>query len=164
MSASKYFAPYCIKPLYLIDSQDNAGNCGFVNGLVYSSIFTITIILAGIKFYSSEKDDTRRRWILYGMFIVLSLLWILTPLILYSSYKTIWEGYNNAKKDLQAQGYSKMDILNILQLFEQNSAPLNVAGVGGIAFAKGQSSPENTNISSDRSKGGNGGVLKLSDH
>lgn len=146
MSVSKFFAPYCIKPLYLIDSRDSAGNCGFINGLVYSSIFTLTIVLASIKFYTSEKDETRRRWIMYVMGGVLSLLWILCPLFFYSSYKTIWKGYDDAKRDLLSQGYNKMEILNILQLFEQNSAPLNVGGFsGGLMFAKGQTPPSQSN-------------------
>jgi len=139
MSVSKFFAPYCIKPIYLIDSQDKAGNCGFINGLFYSFILTITIVLAGLKFYTSETDETRRRYILYGMGISTVLLWVLCPTTLYYSYKTMWDGYDDSKTELQSQGYSKMEILNILQLFDQNSAPLNIGGLsGGMVFTKGQ--------------------------
>ena len=160
MSVSKFFIPYCIKPLYLIESHDNAGNCGFINGLVYSSIFTIVIVIAGIKFYTSETDTGRQRLILYGLCIVLSLLWVFLPVILYYSYKTIWKGYDNAKRDLLSQGYSKMEILNILQLFEQNSAALNMSNFGGgMIFAKGQQTDKLSNQSSVKN-----GVLKLSDN
>lgn len=151
MSVSKFFAPYCIKPIYMIDSPDSAGNCGFISGLIYSFIFTLTIIIAGIKFYSSEKDPERRRYILYAMGISITLLWILCPILSYYSHKIIWKGYNDAKRDLQSQGYSKMEILNILQLFEQNSASLNVGGLGrGMMFANSQPNQSTQNDQSSQ--------------
>lgn len=140
MSVSKFFAPYCIKPIYLLESEDKAGSCGFINGLVYSFIFTIAMLLGGAKFYMSEKDSNRRGYIIHGVCVSIALLWVLFPTILYYSYQTMWRGYDDSKRDLQRQGYTKMEILNILQLFEQKSASLNVGGLsGGMIFAGGKS-------------------------
>lgn len=138
---SSFFAPYCIKPVYMLDSSNKAGNCGFINGIVYSFIFTIIIIIAGIKFYISYENNNRK-YIVYGLGAIISIIWIIVPIFLYYSRKTIWKGYDDSKKELRSQGYNKMEILNILQLFEQGSASLNVRlpGTSGLVFAKEQQS------------------------
>lgn len=71
------------------------------------------------------------------MGISVALLWIIIPVLTYHSQRTIWQGYEDAGRELHGQGYSNMEILNILQLFEQNAAPLNV-GAGSMLFSKGR--------------------------
>lgn len=129
MDVSKFFSPYCIKPIYLIDTIEEAGTCGFINGLFYAFIFTLTILLAGYKFYGSETDINIKRYVIYAMGISIGLLWILSPIITYYSHKTLWDGYNDSKIELQSKGYDKMEILNILQMYDQRSTPVNIGGI-----------------------------------
>ena len=129
MSIAKFFSPYCIKPTYLINTSEESVKCGFINGLFYSFVFTVIILLVGFKFYGSETDITRKSYIMYGMGISIGLLWILCPIISYYTHKTLWTGYNDSKIELQKRGYSKMEILNILQLYEQGAAPINIGGI-----------------------------------
>jgi hypothetical protein len=167
MSVAKYFYPYCLKPLYLIDSQDNAARCGLLNGIFYSFVFTIVAIVAGIKFYTSEKDDDNiRRIVKYGTYIMIISFWVFIPVLSYFGHKNIWTGYDIAKRELQGQGFDKMQIINILQLFEQNAASITSTGTSSkMLFASGQPGKGGKETNGKFGVGGTGGgnILVLPD-
>lgn len=136
MSTARFFSSRCIKPLYFMKSSDEAGHCGFIDGIVMSIILSLSVAIAGFKFYTSDSIKYSKNHILYGGGIIIVLLWAILPIMMYSSSKTMWQGYNNARKELEEQGFSKIEIVNILRMFEQRSAPLNISNLpGGMIFA-----------------------------
>lgn len=150
MSLSRFFSSRCIKPMYFMSNQDDSAHCGFIDGLVMAVILSLTVFSIGFKFYSSDKYS--KKHILYGGGIIIILLWAILPIMMYSSNKTMWQGYNNARKELEEQGFSKIEIVNILRMFEQRSAPLNISNLpGGMIFAsKDKNGKESKDEKSDK--------------
>lgn len=140
MSLSRFFSSRCIKPIYFMKSSEEASHCGFIDGIVMAIILTISVFSIGFKFYTSDSTKYSKKHILYGGGMIIILLWAILPIMMYSSSKTMWTGYNNARKELEEQGFSKIEIVNILRMFEQRSAPLNISNLpGGMIFASKES-------------------------
>ena len=137
MSFSKYFKPYCLKPIYLMNEKDSAGTCGFVNGIVYSCILTLLVLITGCKYYISSKNSKDKRDIVIFTCICAFIIWIILPLLFRHSEENLWDGYNEVKMQLNTDGgYSKIDIINILQSLNEggvSSSPV-VSGVAKAIF------------------------------
>src|SRR5271156_4967195 len=118
--AAKYFDPNCIKPIYLMDDEKQAMNCGTVTGITYSSIISIFVISITTRFYFKEENNERKTRILIAGILCFILIWIFIPLMMRYSYKNLWIGYNNSNLELQKQGYDKDTIITILQSFDSN--------------------------------------------
>lgn len=151
MNFSKYFKPHCIKPVYLQDSIEGAGDCGFVNGIFYSIIFTVITLLFSGKYYLSTENIVHKKYILYGVGLFIGMLWIITPFIMSRSNKIMWKGYDEAKEKLKSEGYSNLDILNIIRLFEQGTGNITLPGIpGGMLFAKAPTGVEDKKDSTNK--------------
>lgn len=136
---SQLFVPSCIKPIYLMDTIDDAHRCGLVNGVIYCSMLT-PIILIIIERIHNKTEWFSGKTLVYTTIIVLSLLWILVPIILYFGYGSMWIGYTQTLNSLISQGLSRIQAFEMLvQLFGNTGGNVSsfLPSSGSILFAKG---------------------------
>ena len=143
---SKYFASYCVKPIYLLSSIEEAQNCGLYNGLFMSSILTLFILLAGARYYFNqdvkyanqpaiqEYITSNKKNTLIFMMVLLGIVWVGIPVFSRYGYGNIWTGYTDSIKDLLAQGFTRQEAYALLQSVDSSSARGN--GVIPITFMK----------------------------
>lgn len=135
--AAKYYIPYCVRPSFLQDNENNASTCGLVNGIVYSFIFTVLIVLASIKFYRDEKDKDKKNNIVTITVIFLFVLWIFTPLSLWSGEKNVWNGHQQTIKSLMNDGFTKKEALSFIAGIKEPGIQINTAqGLPPMIFTK----------------------------
>jgi hypothetical protein len=135
MSISRFFIPDCIKPTFMLSSEEIAGKCGFSSGILYGILASILVFIISLRYYIKETDDDNKRNIkLIGGGLIIFILFSFPSLFSHSS-KTLWRGYDNTSRDLRSQGYDRSEIFNILQSFEQRSASINVGGFAGIMMS-----------------------------
>ena len=53
---SRLFISNCIKPIYLMDTIEDAWHCGQTNGLIYSGMITPVIFFLAYKSYNHYKN------------------------------------------------------------------------------------------------------------
>ena len=136
--AAKYYIPYCVRPSFLQDNENNASTCGLVNGIVYSFIFTVLIVLASIKFYRDEKDRDKKNNIVTISVIFLFIIWIFIPLSLWSGEKNVWKGHQQTIKSLTDDGFTKKEALSFIAGLREPSVQINAtqAGLPSMIFSK----------------------------
>lgn len=132
--ASKYFIPYCIRPVYLQESESNAKTCGLVNGLIYCLLLTLIIGSGGLRFYLKEEKLDFKRNIFLATVSVIGLIWIVVPLIFRHGNGVMWNGYNSTINDLISKGYTHQEATRLLQGIQENGPSLQ--GIGGMVFMK----------------------------
>lgn len=158
--SAKYFIPHCIKPVYLHQTESSAKQCGLVNGLIYSFLVSLIIIVAGGRYYFLQTDPIFRKKILYGIIITLSIIWILVPVISRSGSGTMWRGYVETIDELLAQGYTKQQAIAFLQGLVDQGPQLGLAqGLTAMVFTKSTEKEEKMNIK-DNSKDSNKDTTK----
>jgi len=143
MSLSRLFKPYCVRPLYFVDTITEAGTCGAINGLIYALVLSIVFSIIGARLYNSYPS--RSKHIMYVVIGVIVFIWIVLPALLSSANKNIWQGYNDTIDYLLERGYSREDVINIIRSFE-SSPSLNLESLitpGVLLFKSDKSGKTN---------------------
>lgn len=116
---SSFSSSRCIRPIYLQESESDAGKCGMSNGLVYATVMCLIIGFFSFRQYLLDKSKNKpvnKTLIKLSIFFCIIFLGIV-PIILYYHSRNSWRGYMDMKKELQAQNFTNMEILNILKGF-----------------------------------------------
>jgi hypothetical protein len=142
--SSKYFLPYCIRPIFLQDTEAQAKKCGLINGLVYAVLASIIIITAGGRYYFKEDNTIIKKNIYYGIIIGLSLVWLIIPFLCWYGNGNIWKGYDSTISELIKQGYTRPQALAFLNGMNSESAIGFVQGLTTV-FAKDQKNVNKNN-------------------
>ncbi len=151
---SQYFISSCVRPIYLLNTKEDAMKCGLWTGIMYALIISIIVFLYCYKYVFLEKDWELKK--LQGGFSIMVLLsvWIALPLSYRASYGTVWEGYSDLLNDLTSQGLSKNEALKLVANVSQTSTLGSLPGVGGVfssSAPKGTNNANNTYSTSDNS-------------
>lgn len=135
---SKYFNPTCVRPVFLQKNRSDAMTCGFLNGISYSLLITLTIMLLVFKTYKKGENN----YIHLGIFITV-LCWLFIPIFLRYGEGNMWEGYQDVNNDLKNQGLTVQQVLSFLQ----RNGEIYDVGSGGkspLAFATSSSTTSTT--------------------
>lgn len=131
--SAKYLLPYCVVPTYLLDTLQEAENCGLMNGFFYAFMVSIVIIFFGIRSYLKSDSASGQEQILVTTGIILILVWLFLPLVFKHGFSIMWIGYTNLINSLLALGYTRYQAITILE----NSNVSSDVTIGGISTAEG---------------------------
>ena len=125
---SRLFISNCIKPIYLMDTIEDAWHCGQTNGLIYSIMSTPIIIFCGYKLYNTYKNPI----ILYLMTFILICSWVLLPIILRFAYGNMYIGYSSTVNKLMSDGFTKFQAINIMASLYGTTSLNSIVNLPGI--------------------------------
>jgi hypothetical protein len=126
---SKYSYPYCVRPLYYIETEEQAGNCGKSTGFIYALVFSLLVGLLGFRFlYYKENDPIRKRYIALGIIGIILAGLVMIPIYLQSGYKVAFKGYADIKTKLEREGVDKYKAIEFIQGLNAGSSP-NYTGI-----------------------------------
>lgn len=132
--------PRCAVPLFLMDNEKIASECGKISGYVIAFIITIIILIIGIFYYFSymHNNSSLKNKIIYFsvIFLILILIWMGLPLLNGWINKRRWMGYNEQIKSYMNNGMNKEEAIKKMQDIYQYSmqadaienAGLNISG------------------------------------
>lgn len=148
---SKFFLSYCIKPVYLQSSEQDAKKCGLINGSIYASLLTLIIVLLGGRFYLREKNYDDKKFILKCLIGVIIAIWIFVPVISYKGRGVEWNGYQNLIQELIDQGFTRQQALGFIQGISETSIQPGVVGnLSTMIFASDSKQKTNDSTKSNR--------------
>jgi hypothetical protein len=126
---AKYSYPYCVRPLYYLETEEQAGNCGKTTGFIYALVFSFVVGLLGFRFlYYKEKDSQRKRYIVMGIIGVIISGLILISLYFKYGYKVAFKGYADIKTKMEREGIDKYKTIEFIQGLDAGSYP-NYTGI-----------------------------------
>lgn len=147
---SKYFLPFCVKPIYLFDNAINARKCGFMNGIIYSVIATIVLCILYVKYVMNH--DRSNKNILFTLFVgVLVVIWIFFPLSFSHSNYIMYQGFFDTVNSLmEKDGLTRVQAISVVSSFYNSDSGIqlgllqSVSGSGLLANKKPTASIEKT--------------------
>jgi len=129
---SKYFISHCVKPIYMLNTKEQATQCGTWDG-VFSGLTVVVIafVLAAhffIKEYSKSKE---KKYVFFIGAAIISVV-LFTGSVITSRFgsETVWKGYADSMDELLAQGLTRLQAISVLQTYEKSS-PLQSGLIGG---------------------------------
>jgi len=124
---SRLFISNCIKPIYLMDTIEDAWRCGQTNGFIYSGMITPIILFLTYKGYSNYKNNI----LLYLGMLMLILSWVLLPIILRFAYGNMYIGYTSTINKLMSEGLTKFQAINIMTSLYGNTSLNSIVNLPG---------------------------------
>lgn len=137
--ASKYFLPYCIKPVFIHTNEKDVGTCGMVNGFIYAGTLSLVILIGGIRYYIKANTAESKRNIIYSIIGLLLVAWILIPIITRQSSINMWYGFQDSIRELMKQGYTFQEAVVLLQGMSQNAQLGVLNNISSMIFASRKS-------------------------
>lgn len=153
--ASKYFIPHCIRPIFLQSSENDAKNCGTVNGFIYCALVTLIILVGGGRFYLREQNPEYKSLIKKGIIGLLIVIWVVLPIITRYGQGTIWRGYDSVIRDLMSQGYTRKEALAFVSGFKEASTDVGLPKGLAMVFASSEKEKEPKKGEEQTKKGSN---------
>ena len=144
--SAKYFLPYCVVNTYLLDTVEQAENCGLINGILYAFLISLVIIFFTIRFYIRLNPVYRSKFLMF-IGIILLILWIWLPLSFKSGYNVLWTGYTNVINSLLSLGYTRFQAISILQSANSSGDILSGSIISSASGGLIALSPKNKNNS-----------------
>jgi hypothetical protein len=129
---SKYTYPYCVRPLFFIETEEQAGDCGQSDGIIYALIFGLVImVLGGRFFYWNETDPKRKFYTVLSILMIMLGGLIVIPMYYKNGYKVAFRGYADVKTKLDRDGIDKYKAIEFIKAMETSnpSSGLSLAAV-----------------------------------
>ena len=133
---SKYTYPYCVRPLYYIETEEQAGNCGKSDGIIYSLIFCIAVmVLGGRLFYWNEPNPQRKFYVALSILVVMLVGLVVIPMYYKHGYQVAFRGYSDIKTKVDRDGIDKYKALEFIQGLEKSNLSSSGFSLAAILMA-----------------------------
>ncbi|XWV25542.1 putative ORFan [Tupanvirus deep ocean] len=146
---ASYINPKCSVPLFLLEYESDAAECGRLTGYFISIILSIIVIVIAVILYfifneTTDTQQTNRIWkyilITLGILIV---IWLAFPILISWLNKVRWRGYNAQVKSYIKKGYDIKEAINRTQDLYQTQIQANAITDAAATIASAYST---TNI------------------
>ena len=114
---ASYIDPRCALPLYLLENETIATNCGKLEGYIFCGFITLILIGGFIYFYAISKNKTFNSFILYASSLLLTLLiiWYAIPAFMGWTNKSRFRIYKAETDGFIGKGLNKEQALDKIQ-------------------------------------------------
>jgi len=129
---SRLFIATCVKPIYLMDTIEEAWNCGQTNGFLYAALLTPVILYFTYKAYHSFDN---KKLIGFGSLFILGLIWTIIPILLRFGYGNMYLGYTSTINNLISQGLTRFQAISIMASLYGNTNLSSVVSMPGASAA-----------------------------
>ena len=121
-----YIDPRCALPLYLLENEEVATNCGKIEGYVVCGVLTLIFIGVFIYFVYRNNKTNALQWntlVLYiaSFLLVLLILWLAIPALSGWMNKSSYRVYKAQSNSFIGNGFSKEQAIEKMQdLYKTN--------------------------------------------
>lgn len=112
---AKYFKSICVRPLYLIPSQNDAKSCGSINGLAFATLIALALLAYVFKLWQSQIKRSNEAILFKAIFSTIALVIVLLPYMGRHAYGVQWQGYEDERTEMKQQGLTDDQINQYLR-------------------------------------------------
>lgn len=155
---ASFIDPRCAIPVYLLENEGVAGECGKLEGFIISFILSIGILVISISLYRRELKDANGQVIKkdplkhFGITaLTIFLIWVLIPMGTSWLKKVDWRGYTEQIKSFKTKGFSDADAIKQIQSMRETQIQASAITRGASTIATAMQGTRSPNYMS-RSK------------
>lgn len=125
--------PRCAVPLFLLENEQTAHECGIIEGYVVSFIITLILVAIGIYIFYANINN-KKMWLAI-ICIIIVFMWIVIPWLNAWLNKRHWLGYDEQIKSYQKSGISRDEAIKKLQDLYQTNIQASAINQSGFMIA-----------------------------
>ena len=136
---ASFIDPKCGLPLYLLDNEKIAENCGRINGYVVAGILTIIIVGISIALFIKYNNKTSTEIVLYlmALLFILLIIWWGVPKFSGWMNKNNFRVYQAQNDSFITKGFSKEQAIDKIQDLYKTNVQSNAILDGSLIIANG---------------------------